>query len=250
MSIFVSDIVSDFEKKAVQLILARGELLCSFQTRVPGVVRSVPPSSPQLPRQPQPGTRRPRGAVGAVSPRGGVLTGGVGGVGWGGVGVGGRRLLVLRPSGRNCKGAQSSPRPASSLPPKLGTSAAQGVGVPGSGRRWQTRGGRREAGRAGGRGQAGEARPSQRRSEQDSRSERVARGRGGGIRSAVYISQSAGSHFGICAGSLAGAAPLLAVGRRRGSGGSSSSSSGTALSAHRASAAVATAARQTRGHSP
>ncbi|XP_035869017.1 calmodulin-1 isoform X1 [Phyllostomus discolor] len=52
---------------------------------------------------------------------------------------------------------------------------------------------------------------------------------------------SAGSHFGICAGSLADAAPLLAVGRRRSGG---SSSSGTALSAHRVSAAVAAAAAE------
>uniref|UniRef100_A0A8C7B385 EF-hand domain-containing protein n=1 Tax=Neovison vison TaxID=452646 RepID=A0A8C7B385_NEOVI len=39
--------------------------------------------------------------------------------------------------------------------------------------------------------------------------------RGGGIRSAVYIPPGAAPHFGSGAGSLAGAAPLLTVGRRQ-----------------------------------
>lgn len=60
-----------------------------------------------------------------------------------------------------------------------------------------------------GRGQLGEARPSQHRSE------RAGSGRGGGIRSAVYIPRGAGSHFGSAAESFAGAVPLLAVGRRQ-----------------------------------
>lgn len=67
----------------------------------------------------------------------------------------------------------------------------------------------REAGRGGGGATRARPGPSQ------GRSERGDRGRGGGIRSAVYIPRGAGSHFGSGAGSLAGAAPLLAVGRRQ-----------------------------------